>query len=421
MKIAIIGAGITGLSAAYELIKLGHQVEVFERADTPGGLGTYLKIGNTYLERYYHHFFASDKLIQQYAEELGIRDQLKFYYSKNAIMIHQQIYPFSGPLDLLTYSPLSLINRLRCLFSTAFLKLIPVPLKDLDTVPAIKWIEKYAGSEVLKTVWGPLLNGKFSRFANKVPALWLWGRIFDRTFKLGYFDGSVKVLFDGLINKIKSEGGVIHLSTEIDKVTSYKNFVKINHHNKNDRFDKVIVTTVSPIFTKMISNKLPNSYKNKLNKIDHLGAVCLILELKHSIQENYWLNLADKDCPVLVLIEHTNLVSKSIYKNSHIVYLANYLHRDDPRFRLSDHQILNEYTSILQKINPKFQSNWIKKHHISRVPRAQSIFQLNALKNKPPMETPFSNILLANIDQMYPHDRNLNQGIELGMKAAKLV
>jgi len=35
MKIAIIGAGFTGLSAAFELLKKGHEVVVFEENSLP--------------------------------------------------------------------------------------------------------------------------------------------------------------------------------------------------------------------------------------------------------------------------------------------------------------------------------------------------------------------------------------------------
>jgi len=31
------------------------------------------------------------------------------------------------------------------------------------------------------------------------------------------------------------------------------------------------------------------------------------------------------------------------------------------------------------------------------------------------------NIYMANIDQMYPHDRNLDQGVELGNKVANII
>ncbi len=38
MRIAIIGAGFTGLSAAYDLIKQKHEVVIFEKDTNPGGL-----------------------------------------------------------------------------------------------------------------------------------------------------------------------------------------------------------------------------------------------------------------------------------------------------------------------------------------------------------------------------------------------
>jgi 2-polyprenyl-6-methoxyphenol hydroxylase-like FAD-dependent oxidoreductase len=48
MRIAIIGAGFTGLSAAYELTKKGHEVIIFEKDHNPVDLQSDIKkkIGN---------------------------------------------------------------------------------------------------------------------------------------------------------------------------------------------------------------------------------------------------------------------------------------------------------------------------------------------------------------------------------------
>ena len=62
MKIAIVGAGFTGLSAAFELSKKGHEVVIFEKDSNPGGLaiGFKEKPWNWSLEKHYHHWFSND-------------------------------------------------------------------------------------------------------------------------------------------------------------------------------------------------------------------------------------------------------------------------------------------------------------------------------------------------------------------------
>ena len=43
MKIAIVGAGIGGMAAAYDLVRAGHQVTIYEAADYVGGLASGFK------------------------------------------------------------------------------------------------------------------------------------------------------------------------------------------------------------------------------------------------------------------------------------------------------------------------------------------------------------------------------------------
>lgn len=419
MKIGIIGAGITGLSAAHELTKLGHNVIVFERSDIPGGLGTYIPVGGNYIERFYHHFFQTDKFIINLAKELQIDNKLKYYPSKTGILSGGKIYPFSSPKDLLFFTPLSFIDRIRCGITLGFMKVLPVPLLFLDKISAEKLIKKYAGENVYKKVWGPLLEGKFSAFAGKVSSLWLWGRIYDRSFKLGYFDGSVKILFDKLIEKIKINGGEIKLNAEVTAIKTNGEKVEVVEKNKKYIFDKVIITTVSPIAEKLLGNELPAKFRTFLKSIDHLGAVCLILELDHSIQSQYWVNICQEQAKVLVMVEHTNMLDKKDYMGRTIIYLANYIHRSDKRYTESDESVIKNYTSILKAMNKNFKTSWIKKTYVTRIPRTQTIFEINAMKKIPPIKLPMKNVFMVNIDQMYPHDRNLSQGVELGIKVTK--
>jgi len=73
MKIGIIGAGFTGLTAGLRLSQAGHEVIIFERDDKPGGLavGYKEKEWDWTLEKHYHHWFTNDKSVLNLAKELN--------------------------------------------------------------------------------------------------------------------------------------------------------------------------------------------------------------------------------------------------------------------------------------------------------------------------------------------------------------
>ena len=73
MKIAVVGAGFTGLSAALYLSKFGHSVTVFEKDSYAGGLamGFAQPEWNWTLEKHYHHWFTNDKYSFNLAKEVG--------------------------------------------------------------------------------------------------------------------------------------------------------------------------------------------------------------------------------------------------------------------------------------------------------------------------------------------------------------
>ena len=84
-RIGIIGGGLTGLTAAYRLVKKGFSVSVFEEAKVPGGLASSIDLGNVNLERFYHHIFTSDQHLLDLCRELGLEDLVEWFEPKNAI------------------------------------------------------------------------------------------------------------------------------------------------------------------------------------------------------------------------------------------------------------------------------------------------------------------------------------------------
>jgi len=96
MKIAIIGAGLTGLSAGYYLTKKGYNVTIFEKESFPGGLAGSFLINNWQwpLERYYHHIFTSDYEVKKLADELKVK--INFTGAKTSNFTEDGFFPLDS-------------------------------------------------------------------------------------------------------------------------------------------------------------------------------------------------------------------------------------------------------------------------------------------------------------------------------------
>ncbi|MBI4300726.1 MAG: FAD-dependent oxidoreductase, partial [Chloroflexi bacterium] len=77
MHVGVIGGGLAGLSAAYDLAKSGHRVTVLEASPQLGGLVGTFKVGGERLEQFYHHIFMSDTEVVRLIEELGLGNRLE--------------------------------------------------------------------------------------------------------------------------------------------------------------------------------------------------------------------------------------------------------------------------------------------------------------------------------------------------------
>lgn len=412
-SVAIIGGGAGGLTMALRLLQKGVDVTVVEQSPKLGGLAGSLDIDGTPLELFYHHIFASDKPIIAMIEELGLTDRLKFYPSNNGIYYKGNIYDFSTPLSMLKFPPLNFIDRVRFAASSAYLK-TTMNWRPLERQLALDWVGKWAGKNVTRVIWEPLIVGKFGDRAKDISMAWLWARIHYRTFQLGYMDGSFEPIYEKLAQKITELGGTIMTGVGVEKLTSTeKSGVTLKLSNgKTIKAAAALATVPEPFFRKMAG--LPE----KTSGHDHLGATCFILELDHQLIPNYWLNINDPSFPFLAVVEHTNMVDKAKYGGRHLVYVGNYVPRDDWRFTTDPEELLKKYLPYIKKLNPDFKKSWIKKWHFSKAPFTQPIVTRDFAKDIPPHKTELPHVFLANMAQIYPQDRGQNYAIDAANKLA---
>ena len=436
MRIGIIGAGAAGLAAAYEFGLAGHRAVVYETAPFIGGQASTFDVGGAPLERGYHHLFTSDRAIVDLIEEIGLGDRMRWFESKVGILhADGRTYPLVTPLDLLRFSPLSPADRLRLGAVTMALRLRS-DWKGLEGYTADEWIRKWAGPGVYEAVWGPLLRGKFGEeHFDDVGMAWFWGKIHTRFASrgkgmskemLGYPMGSFGEVFEVLADRIREMDGEVHLASAVEGVEMENGLatglrVASRQAGKaTERFDAVLATTPSYVLPKLVP-PMPDDYMQRLTGVTYMAAVLIILVLRRPLTDVYWLNVADRSIPFVGVIEHTNMIDRSIYGGRHIVYLSNYLTVDHPLYAMDRETLLAEYLPHLRRVNPDFDESWIESVHHHKVGAAQPIIAPRYSERIPAHRTPFERLYLANTTQIYPEDRGTNYSVRMGREVARMM
>jgi len=420
MNIAVVGGGIIGLSLAYELLKKGEQVTLIEKNNI-GGLLEPVKIGNTELEKYYHHFFLSDKEVFEYIKELNLKDKLIKKNTPMGFYVDNKLYNFSSPLSLLQFSPLSFIDRIKLGLSIVYFQ--KCSSKGLDKLTVGQWMKKHNLMQPYNVVWKPLLIAKFGKeHYNNIPCSWLWGRINQRSKsreflkeKLCYLKGSYMTLIHSLEKSCKDKGLTI-IKEEVTSLKENKDQISVKTKTQHT-FDKVILTIPAPI----IENIVPkNKQKEFSSNIEYKGVVCAIAVLKKSLSPYYWINVSDKRVKTSGIIEHTNFIEKEQY-GKHLAYLFNYEDQSSTFLNSSDEKIRKQYKNDIKTVFPTYDQKNIEKIIVSKAKFATPLFDMDYQHKIPPTKTSIPNLFICNMTQIYPEDRNVAHSIRVAKKALPII
>jgi protoporphyrinogen oxidase len=438
MDIGIVGAGITGLTAAYDLTKAGHDVTVYEAQPYAGGLAAGFRDERWEwpLDRFYHHWFASDAELISLIDELGANDLLFFPWPTTSIYYQGEIYPLDSPVPwlkflpisqvhravrVLQFKPLSLIDRLR-VGLVAFYLTLTRNWERLERVSADEWMRRMTGERAYEIWWKPLLVSKFGEENYRdVNMAWMWARAYKRTARLGYFVGGFQGFVDLLMERVAAQGGKVRLETEVQAIRFIaEGVLRLETAEGSVEHDQILATC-SPQEMLRLAPGLPDDYTDKLARLKSMGAIALILALKRPLTKgHYWINIpASERLPFIGLIEHTNYISPEHYGGDHLVYCGNYLPPDHPYFDYTKERLLETYLPGLSAINPDFSPDWIRATWLFAEKYAQPVPTLNHSHNIPALKTPIPGVWLANMSQVYPWDRGSNYAIEMARQVAR--
>lgn len=423
-RIAVLGAGPMGLAVAYQLAVDGHHPVVFEAGDRVGGMTACFDFGGLRIERYYHFHCTSDSAFLNILDELGIANKMRWVKTKMGYYYQGRVVPWGNPMALLKFPGLSLMAKFRYGLH-AFLATKRNNWKPLDKLEAAGWIRRWVGDEAYEVLWRKLFDYKFYDYAHDLSAAWIWSRIrrigrsrynlFSE--KLGHLEGGSDTLLRALQASIETHGGEFRLGSAVSRVRIEHAKVKgIEIGASFESFDKVVSTIPLPYVPRLMPD-LPEEILRMLKAIKNIAVVCVIVKLRHSVTENFWLNINDPDMDIPGLVEYTNLRPM----DGHIVYVPFYMPGEHAKFQEPDQVFLDKVRRYLKAINPKLGDDDILDLRASRYRYAQPICPPGYLNGLPPVELPIAGLWVADTSYYYPEDRGISESIGFGRMMAKKV
>ncbi len=424
-RVAVIGAGPMGLACAYDLIKSGFNVDVYEADDRIGGMSAHFDFNGLSIERYYHFICKHDTALFELLNELGLRDKLHWRDTYMGYFFNGKMYRWGTPFALLAFTPLNLLSRLRygvhMFYSTKLRK-----WQHLEKVEASTWIRQWIGAPAYAILWQRLFALKFHHYANNLSAAWIWARIrrVGQSRKsllqeqMGYLDGGSQTLLARLQEIIEAQGGHIYLNTPVASIHKdhASNQLSLSVNTEARFYDKVVSTIPLPFVPRLVSD-LPVEHTKKYSALQNIGVVCVLFKLKRRISRNFWLNISDERIDIPGIIEFSNLRPLPV----NLVYVPFYLPQSHEKYRQPDDYFIQESTACFKKLNPEFSEADILDVNVSRYGFAQPICPPGFAQDLPPIQSVLPGLYIVDTSYYYPEDRSITESVQLGREVAQMV
>lgn len=433
-RIDIIGAGISGLATAYYLARSMQQagssgtIHVWEKEAAPGGLAGTFRTQVFTVEKFYHHIFRRDNALLELLADVGLAENVVWRPAATGAYYVRQPYRLASPLDLLRFTPLPFVDRLRL----GWLALHARTIKDwreLDDLSAKEYIHKVTGERVYRVVWEPLFHGKFGPYADSVSAAWLWSKLVDRGGSrdkqghelLGYVHGGLGRFFEALVTWLRQAGHHVHLGRAVQRLEgTEKRLTSIVTEEGTFASDLIVGCAQLPELAELLPPEA-ETYRQELGKVRFLANVCLVLTLKRSLSDFYWTNVTDANAPFVGIIEQTNWADPQDFNGKHLVYISAYVNPTDPRLQMDAQQLLRHYLPPIHALFPKFSLDDVEDSALWQAAYAQPIVHVGYRHSIPAMNSPIANFFVCTMAQIYPHDRQLSNGAALARQTAEIV
>jgi protoporphyrinogen oxidase len=332
MHVVVLGAGLAGLSAAYDLCKAGkHQVTILEKDDFCGGMACSWQVGPYWLDHGPHRFHSMDDSIvglfyEVLDNEVVVRDRLSRIYMQGKFFD----YPLKAMNVLKSLPPGKLFHSIA---DYIWIRTVQI-FKKIPDDNFENWVQKRFGKTLYKMFFGTYTSKAWKMPCTEISADWASQRISQANL----WDTIVKTLNpprEGEVRSLVSEfwypahggigefgrkygdkvrelGGTIHLNsalTGLDIEDGQAKRVRYVSNGEEHTLDcDVIVNTIPlPRLLEAMTPAIDETVETAISNLRYLGIVFVYLEVDTpTVSPDHWVYLPEKHLTVHRISEFKN-------------------------------------------------------------------------------------------------------------------
>ncbi|NBX49885.1 FAD-dependent oxidoreductase [bacterium] len=406
-RVAVIGAGPAGLTAAYELQSAGIEVVVFEASPQVGGMAKSFELWGQMVDMGPHRFFSSDTRVNNFwlnsldFDYVMVNRLTRIYY-KNKFFS----YPIQAG-NALRY--LGLLEAIRCVLSFLIVKVRPnkddsrfdywvinrfgrrlfsiffksyteklwgIPCKDLDADFAAQRIKKLSLYEAIRSA---LVGNKNNKHRTLVD-------------EFAYPRLGAGQIYDKLASKFSSIGGKLSLSSPVSDIEITNTGVTLTIKDGHTVTVDHVISTM-PLTALIQKIDAPKSIQQKASDLKFRNTILVYLQVEgRNPFPDQWIYVHAENLKTGRITNFRNWTpSINFGRKEHIICLEYWCFDSDEMWSYQDEALINLATSELYSTGLVDQGA-IKQGYVRRVPKCYPVYSQGYKQVLQPIQEYFSSV-----------------------------
>ncbi len=399
MRVAVIGAGPAGITAAYQISKeipsgrITH-LDVYEISSDAGGLAKSLTLWNQTVDMGPHRFFSHDRRVNELWLEVAGQDyrmvnrQTRIYYKGSFFD-----YPLKAGNALRN---LGIFEAARCMLSYFKQKIFPA--RDTGTFES--WVSRRFGKRLyqifFKTysekLWGIKCTELDSDFAaQRIKRLSLYEAVKNALLKkrknmhktlvdqFAYPVTGSGSIYRKMADAVIKNGGHMHFTTTVEKVLTRDDTAAsiVLESGENREYDKIVSTMpISLLVTRLPG--VPGSIKELADSLRFRNTILVYLKVEDSqLFPDQWLYIHSADLQMGRMTNFRNWIPE-LYANQKesILCLEYWCYFEDPIWTKDDEYFI-ELAKKEARATGLTADATISEGHVIKIPRCYPVYFKN--------------------------------------------